>query len=119
MTVAKFRFVPAKSRVVVHGDLEVPANFIKEVSDRFDDGSIKTYILQITPDGVRAGLTDVIYALAKNEGVRFKVDVREGEGVFLIDAAISSENDASRTVVIGRITHEESSATYEKCEVVK
>lgn len=119
MTVAKFRFVPAKNRVVVHGDLEVPAHFIKEVNDRFDDGSIKTYMLQITPAGVRAGLTNVIYALAKNEGVRFKVDVREDEGVFIIDAAISSENDAARTVVIGRITHEEASATYEKCETVK
>lgn len=119
MTAAKFRFVPAKSRVVVHGDLEVPAHFIREINDRFDDGSIKTHILQITPDGVRAGLINVIYALAKNEGVRFKVDVRECEGVFLIDAAISSENDAARTVVIGRITHEEASATYEKCEAVK
>jgi len=114
MAVAKFRFVPAKSRIVVHGDLEVPAHFIKEVNDRFDDGSIKTHILQITPAGVRAGLTNVIYALAKNEGVRFKVDVREDEGVFIIDAAISSENDAARTVVIGRITSEEAPATYEK-----
>lgn len=114
MTTAKFRFVPAKSRIVVHGDLEVPAHFIKEISDRFDDGSIKRYILQITPDGIRAGLTDVIYALVKNEGVRFKVDVREDEGIFILDAAISSENDAARTVVIGHITSEEAPATYEK-----
>lgn len=116
---AKFRFVPAKSRVVVYGDLEVPAHFIKDVSDRFDDGSIKRYILQITSDGIRAGLTDVIYALAKNEGIRFKVDVRDGKSIFILDAAISSENDAARTVVIGHITHEEASATYEKCEAVK
>ena len=119
MTVAKFRFVPAKSRVVVHGDLEVPAHFIRDVSDRFDDGSIKTHILQITPDGIRAGLINVIYALVKNEGVKFKVDDREDEIVFLIDAAISSENNASGTVVIGRVTYEEASATYEKCESVK
>ena len=119
MTTAKFRFVPAKSIIVVHGDLEVPAHFIRVVNDRFDDGSIKTHILQITPDGVCAGLTNVIYALAKNEGIRFKVDVREGEGIFILDAAISSENDAARTVVIGHITHEEASATYEKCEAVK
>lgn len=114
MTVAKFRFVPAKSRVVVHGDLEVPAHFIKKVNDIFDDGSIKRYILQITPDGVRAGLTNVIYSLVKNEGVRFKVDVRGDESVFIIDAAISSENDDAKTVVIGHITSEEAPATYEK-----
>lgn len=114
MTVAKFRFVPAKSRIVVHGDLEVPANFIKEVNDRFDDGSIKRYILQITPDGIRAGLINVIYALVKNEGVRFKVDVRDDEGIFIIDAAISSENDDAGTVVIGHITSDEAPATYEK-----
>lgn len=119
MTVAKFRFVPAKSRVVVHGDLEVPAHFIRVINDRFDDGSIKRYVLQITPDGIRAGLTNVIYALVKDEGIMFKVDVREDEGVFIIDAAISSENDAARTVVIGHITHEEASATYEKCEAIK
>lgn len=114
MTVAKFRFVPAKSRIVVHEDLEVPAHFIKKVNDIFDDGSIKRYILQITPDGVRAGLTNVIYALVKNEGVRFKVDVRDDEGVFIIDAAISQENDDAKTVVIGHITSEEAPATYEK-----
>ncbi len=114
MKVSKFKFVPARNRFVVHSDLEIPAHFVKIVNDKFDDGSIKSYILQITPAGIRAGLTNVIYAIVKNEGIKFKVDVREDEGIFLIDTAIASENDAQQTVVIGRVAFEEAPATYVK-----
>lgn len=114
MRIPKFKFVPATSRIIVRGELVIPACFVREVNDRFDDGSVKVYKLQITSDGIRAGLLDVIYALVKNEGVKFKVDIKEGEGVFLVDMAISAENDADRTVTIGNVVVVGNPPTYEK-----
>lgn len=109
-----FKFIPAVNRTKVCSDLEIPASFVKEIRDVFDDGSIKRHILQITPDGIRAGLTNVIHDLAENEGVKFKMDVRENGDIFLLDAAISSENDATRTCVIGRVVSDVKPATYKK-----
>jgi hypothetical protein len=114
MRIPKFKFVPATSRVIVRGELVIPACFVREVNDRFDDGSVKVYKLQVTSDGIRAGLLDVIYALVKNEGVKFKVDIKEGDGVFLVDMAISAENDADRTVTIGNVVVVGNPPTYEK-----
>lgn len=109
-----FKFIPAVNRIKVCSDLEIPASFVKEIRDVFDDGSIKRRILQITPDGIRAGLTNVIHDLAENEGVKFKIDVRENGDIFLLDAAISSENDAASTCVIGRVVLDIKPATYKK-----
>lgn len=114
MKTPQFRFVPSVSKVIVYSEFEVPAHFVREANDRFDDGSIKNYKLQVTNDGVRAGLLDVIYAIVKNEGLKFKVKIEEGEGAFILDAAIASENDAARTVTIGRVVSIDTPATYEK-----
>lgn len=108
-----FKFVPAVYRTKVCGDLEIPASFVREIRDVFDDGSIKRHILEITKDGLNAGLADVIASLVDDEGVKFKMEIRE-DGVFLMDAAISSENDAARTCVIGRVVLESKPATYKK-----
>ena len=60
-------------------------------------------------------MPSVINALGKKENIKF--DVVSGEdSVMLMNAAISSENNASKTVVIGRVVSVFTPATYRKLQ---
>lgn len=110
-----FKFIPAVNRVKVYADLEVPASFVRVIKDVYDDGGVKRHILQITSDGIDAGLPSVIKTLGEKEDVKFEMIPGENS-VMLMDAAISSENDATQTVVIGRVVSVYTPATYRKLQ---
>ena len=110
-----FKFIPAVNRVKVYADLEVPASFVRVIKDVYDDGGAKRYILQITSDGIDAGLPSVIKALGEKEDVKFEM-IPGDNSIMLMDAAISSENDATKTVVIGRVVSAYKPATYMKLQ---
>ena len=110
-----FKFVPAVNKVKVYADLEIPASFVRVIKDVYDDGHVRKYILQITKDGLEAGLPSVIEALRTKENIKFEVVPGE-DSVMLMNAAISSENSASKTVVIGRVVSVFTPATYRKLQ---
>lgn len=110
-----FKFIPAVNRVKVYADLEVPASFVRVIKDVYDDGRVKRHILQITKDGLEAGLPSVIKTLGEKEDVKFEIVPGENS-VMIMDAAISSENDAAQTVVIGRVVSVYTPATYRKLQ---
>ena len=110
-----FKFVPAVSRVKVYADLEVPESFVSVVKDVYGDGHIRKYVLQITKDGIEAGLPAVIKSLGYKENIKFEI-VLDGDNVMLMNAAISSENYASKTVVIGRVVSVFIPASYRKLQ---
>ena len=108
-----FKFIPAIHRTKVYADLEVPASFVRVIKDVYDDGHTRRHILQITKDGLEAGLHQVIETLGEKENIKF--EMRPGEdSVMLMNAAISSKNDATQTVVIGRAVSVFTPATYKK-----
>ena len=108
-----FKFIPAVNRVKVYADLEIPASFVRVITGVYDEGHVRKYILQITKDGLEAGLPSVIEALRNKENIKFEVVPGE-DSVMLMNAAISSENTASKTVVIGRVVSVSTPATYRK-----
>lgn len=110
-----FKFVPAVNKVKVYADLEIPASFVRVIKDVYDDGHVRKYILQITKDGLEAGLPSVIKDLGEKENIKFEVVPGE-DSVMLMNAAISSENNASKTVVIGRVVSVFTPATYRKLQ---
>ena len=110
-----FKFIPEVNRVKVCSDLEVPASFVRVINDVHDNGSIKRHVLQITKDGLDAGLVVVIKALREKEDIKFEM-MYKGDSIMIIDAAIASENNATQTVVIGRVVSVFTPATYRKLE---
>ena len=108
-----FKFIPSVNRVKVYSDLEVPASFVRVIKDVYDDRGIKRHILQITKDGLEAGLPSVIKALGEKENIKFEV-LPGDDSVMIMDAAIASKNDATQTVVIGRVVSIFTPATYRK-----
>lgn len=108
-----FKFIPAVNRVKVYADLEIPASFVSVRKDVYGDGHVRKYVLQITKDGIEAGLPSVIKALGEKENIKFEVVPGE-DSVMLMNAAISSENNASKTVVIGRVVTVSIPASYRK-----
>ena len=108
-----FKFIPAIKSIKVYHDLEVPASFVRVIKDVYDDGSIKRHILQITKDGLDAGLDMVIKALGRKDCIKFEM-VLDNDGVMIMDAAIASENHDTKTVVIGRVVSVITPATYRK-----
>ena len=110
-----FKFIPAVNRIKVYSDLEVPASFVRVIKDVYDDGGIKRHILQITKDGLDAGLHTVIKTLGEKEDIKFEMVPGE-DSVMIMNAAIASENDAAQTVVIGRVVSVFTPATYRKLQ---
>lgn len=110
-----FKFIPTVSEVKVYADLEIPASFVRVIKYVDDDGHVRKYILQITKEGLDAGLLPVIKALGEKEYIKFEVVLGE-DSVMLMNAAISSENKASKTVVIGRVVSVFTPATYRKVQ---
>lgn len=112
-----FKFVPAFNRVEVHADLEVPESFVSVRKDVYGDGNVRKYVLEITKDGIDAGLPAVIKALGYKEHIKFEIEVGPGDdSVMLMNAAIASENYTSKTVVIGRVETVCTPATYRKLQ---
>lgn len=110
-----FKFIPAINRVKVYSDLEVPASFVRVVKDVYDDGDIKRHVLQITKYGLDAGLDMVIKDLGEKEDIKFEM-ITGDDSVIIMDAAIASENDDTKTVVIGRVVSVFTPATYRKLQ---
>ena len=112
-----FKFIPAVNRVKVYADLEVTESFVSVRKDVYGDGHVRKYVLQITKDGIEAGLPAVIKALGYKENIKFEIEVGPGEdSVMLMNAAISSENYTSKTVVIGRVVTVSIPASYRKLQ---
>ena len=110
-----FKFIPAVNRIKVYPDLEVPVSFVRVIKDVYDDRGIKRHILQITKDGLDAGLNIVIKALGEKENIKFEM-VPGDDSVMIMDAAIASANNATQTVVIGRVVSTSTPATYIKLQ---
>ena len=110
-----FKFIPAVNRIKVYPDLEVPVSFVRVIKDVYDDRGIKRHILQITKDGLDAGLNMVIKALGEKENIKFEM-VPGDDSVMIMDAAIESANSATQTVVIGRVVSTSTPATYIKLQ---
>ena len=110
-----FKFIPSVNRVKVYADLEIPSSFVRVIKDVYDDRHVRKYILQITKDGLEAGLPSVIETLGEKEGIRFEM-IPGDDSIMIMDAAIASKNDATQTVVIGRVVSVFTQATYRKLQ---
>ena len=108
-----FKFIPAVIKVKVYADLEIPASFVRVIKEVYDDGRVRKHILEITNDGLEAGLLSMIKALENKENIKFEI-VPDKDSYLIMNAAISSENNTSKTVVIGRVAPVITPAMYRK-----